>query len=147
MKLNHLHFSSPALPETCAFYHRYFGFEVRWRILDKVVLSDSEGFILAIDPIPQSEHDQASHASQLRHLGFYLDTPDEVVALHRRMKDDGVDISQELVERSANCLHFYCVDPSGNPIEVGWNRAFVKVGAGGVGKASGDSWQTRKGRH
>lgn len=128
MKLNHLHISSPAVPETCSFYHQYFGFDVRWRILDKVVLADAEGFILAIDPVappPEASPEQTARPTAVQHIGFYLDTPEEVVALHRRMKSDGVGIPQELVERSANCLHFYCVDPSGNSIEVGWNRAFL----------------------
>jgi len=130
MRLNHFHFSSNTVPKTCEFYRRYFGFEVRWQILDKVVLGNRDGFILAIDPIPISSPapDRTSLAPPLQHLGFYLDDVEEVVALHRRMKDDGVSIQQELTERSENCRHFYCVDPSGNSIEVGWNQAFINTG-------------------
>jgi catechol 2,3-dioxygenase-like lactoylglutathione lyase family enzyme len=113
--MNHFHFASHAVDPTIAFYETYFGFR-QARVLGKThVLVGDHGFLLAID-----EGESAATLPKGSHLGFTLESPEKVHALFRRMAAEGVAITSALVTPSPRASHFYCLDPSGQPLEVGW---------------------------
>lgn len=113
--MNHFHFASSAVDPTIAFYETYFHFQ-KCRTLGKThVLEGSHGFLLAID-----ESEDSVCLPPGSHLGFRLDTPEAVQAIYRRMYADGVPITTPLATPSPRASHFYCLDPSGHSIEVGY---------------------------
>ncbi len=112
--MNHFHFSSAAVDPTIAFYESYFGFP-KVRTMGKThVLEGEHGFLLAMDEA------EASKPLGAAHLGFRLNTHEAVRSIYRRMKEEGVAITSELATPSPRASHFYCLDPSGQTIEVGF---------------------------
>ena len=118
MKLNHLHFQSARPRETSAFYQEYFGFRAHVELGPTVVLANDERFFLAIDPAPGAEPVDG----EALHFGFCLRDADEVRMLYALMKGAGVPFTKDLTDLSPNATQFYCVDPAGNRVEVGWYR-------------------------
>ncbi len=117
MRLNHLHFASKAPEATREFYESYFGFRPHRRLGRTEVLVNEEHFLLAID-----DSDSPDRRQSALHFGFCLDSPEKVEAAYLAMKNDGVPLEKELTRLSENAVQFYCFDPSGNHVEVGWYR-------------------------
>lgn len=113
--MNHFHFGSSNAVATVSFYEKYFGFREIKRLGPTHVLRDDNNFILAIDEIAGAEP-----IPNCAHLGFTLTDPDVVEELHVTMSADQVPLPGELQRPSTRATHFYCQDPSGNRIEVGW---------------------------
>jgi catechol-2,3-dioxygenase len=122
MTLNHLHFASRRAEQTRAFYEEYFGFRLSRQLPGTAVLCDGHGFLLAIDDRKDSLPETLPEGTAQLHIGFCLDTPEQVETLYGDMKARSVPFRGELTRLSANALHFYCQDPTGNQIEVGWFR-------------------------
>ena len=113
--MNHFHFPSAKLSETVDFYEHFFRFK-RARVIRKThILSGENDFILAID-----ESGTAHTMPKEVHLGFRLKNEDEVKRLFQQMAHSGVPMAGPLLTPSNRATHFYCKDPSGNNIEVGW---------------------------
>jgi catechol 2,3-dioxygenase-like lactoylglutathione lyase family enzyme len=128
MTLNHLHFASAEPEKTRAFYEIYFGFRVSRRLRGTTVLANPAGFVLAIDD-RAGERPPCGPRDRL-HFGFCLESPQAVTALYETMKA-GTVAAAPLVRIGENALHFYCDDPAGNRIEVGWFRGLGFPGEGG----------------
>ncbi len=113
--MNHFHFSSASPLPTITFYEKYFGFR-KIKMLGKThVLVSQAKFILAIDESTASDPIPASS-----HLGFSLPARSEVQSLYEKMREDDQSSTGALLEPSPRALHFYCSDPSGNRLEIGW---------------------------
>lgn len=119
MQVNHLHFGSPNVDATRGFYERYFGFRHHSNLRETVVLVGDSHFLLAIDPLVEAA------APTRLHFGFCVGDSAKVRTLYAKMKDEGVSFSQELKEISENAVNFYCVDPAGNCVEVGWYKPLL----------------------
>ncbi len=115
MRLNHLHFSSENPEATKNFYESYFGFRPHKTMGKTTVLVNDERFLLAID---EGESDERHGL----HFGFCLEASERVEAIYGEMKENGVVIEKEFTRLSDNACQFYCFDPSGNHVEVGWYR-------------------------
>ena len=113
--MNHFHFSSSNAVATVSFYERYFGFQKIKKLGGTHVLKDRGNFILAIDEV-----DKATPIPAGSHLGFTLIGADAVQRLYEEMAKDEVPLNGELQNPSARAIHFYCLDPSRNRVEVGW---------------------------
>lgn len=112
--MNHFHFPSHRHLETISFYEGYFGFRKLRQLGKAHILVGMHGFLLAID-----EKDRADTLPSGIHLGFRYESPEKVQKLFKRMSDDGEKLS-DLLTPSERATHFYCEDPNGNKIEVGW---------------------------
>ncbi len=117
--MNHFHFPSNTVASTVEFYESFFGFRKKITLGKTQVLENGERFLLAID-----ESYTTAPLSERIHLGFRLENAAEVSSLHTRMKKEGVAAMGDLMNPSPHALHFYCADPSGNRLEIGW-YAFV----------------------
>jgi catechol 2,3-dioxygenase-like lactoylglutathione lyase family enzyme len=120
MQFNHLHFATSRLEATRDFYTGYFGFEPFTKLRDTVVLKGKAHFLLAMDPACE-----ATEPNARLHFGFCVETADEVDALYGRMLADGIAFAQPLKAISPHARNFYCYDPSGNCVEVGWYRPLL----------------------
>ena len=110
--MNHFHFPSAAVPETIDFYTKHFAFREIATLGKTHVLRDDKGFLLAID-----ESAEGDPPSKARHLGFHLEGKRAVLELFLRLKPM---VKSPLIEPSPRVIHFYCEDPSGNRLEIGW---------------------------
>jgi catechol 2,3-dioxygenase-like lactoylglutathione lyase family enzyme len=118
VNLNHLHLSARQPESTRRFYETYFGFRPHLQLGETVVLVNAEHFLLAIDP----RGDSTDASPPPLHFGFCVGRPEEVDALYQAMRQGGVVFTQELRVMSPNARSFYCWDPAGNQVEVGWYK-------------------------
>lgn len=113
--MNHFHFSASDTLATIQFYEQYFGFRKIRSLKNTHVLTDNSGFLLAID-----ESNDCTSLPQTCHLGFTLPSAERVRQTYQNMLQEKVQIIAPLQMPSAKAIHFYCQDPAGNTIEVGW---------------------------
>jgi catechol 2,3-dioxygenase-like lactoylglutathione lyase family enzyme len=118
MTLNHVHLAGPDVRALRRFYEKWFGFKKTADHGKGAFLRDAAGFLIAIDPVPA-----ARAFPKWFHLGFCLDGPDAVRALHRRMKAARVPIARDLIDFEGEAAAFYCLDPAGTKIEVSWHAS------------------------
>lgn len=64
--------------------------------------------------------DGAEPAYGLHHLAFEMDSADDLVALYRRFKDEGIEIVNARRGGPGNQPRFYGRDPDGNLLEFYW---------------------------
>lgn len=113
--MNHFHFTTSEVEKTADFYTRFFGFRTVKQLGKTRVLKNSSGFILALDegtetlPIPEASH-----------IGFTCESDDRLAELFVKIKDNPENKASAIVRHGSRAAHFYCKDPSGNGIEVGW---------------------------
>jgi len=110
--MNHFHFPSAAVPATIDFYTSHFAFQKVATLGKTHVLRDTKGFLLAID-----ESEASAPPPKAQHLGFHLDGKQAVLDLFQKLK---AATKSPLIEPSPRVIHFYCEDPSGNRLEIGW---------------------------
>jgi predicted enzyme related to lactoylglutathione lyase len=115
--LNHFHFPSNSTIETINFYSKYFEFNKKAQLGKTHILKNPNGFLLAID-----ESDTKQTLNQKSHLGFQLNDAEKVRVLYLKMIEDGIPMVRELREPSQNAIHFYCTDPTGYVLEIGWYK-------------------------
>lgn len=111
--MNHFHFAAKSVEKTAEFYETYFGFRRVAKLGRTLVLRNNVGFILGVDEAGENSGVQTNS-----HIGFTLETSEEVETLFVRM--DKNFISTPVRKPSSRATHFYCADPAGNSIEVGW---------------------------
>jgi catechol 2,3-dioxygenase-like lactoylglutathione lyase family enzyme len=118
MKLNHLDLLVRDVRESVAYFERFFGLVLRTNRDSPAlaVLSDGHGFVLVLQRAPQQE----THYPEGFHLGFLVDSPDEVRALHDRALRDGAAVSDVIVNGRGTLLYFTAAE--GYRIEVSCQR-------------------------
>lgn len=119
MKLNHLHINVPDIQKAKAFYQDFFNFEVAFDHGDGVFLKDSDGFLVALDPIKE---DERVDFPDWYHFGFCLNSAKEVKTLFDKMKSSGVEFDREYKEFGDAAANFYCWAPGPYKLEVTWNK-------------------------
>ena len=117
MQLNHLHLKSHDIAASRAFYERYFGFRFFAQHGDGAFLTDDANFLVAIFPYKADD----TPLPEWFHFGFCVGSSDVVEKLYARMKKDNVPFSSELSTWGDGAVTFYCVDPGGNKVEVGYH--------------------------
>lgn len=115
--MNHFHFTTDAVKPTIDFYAKYFDFK-EIKLLGKThVLRNLNGFVLGID-----EGNESKGLPQTAHLGFTFEEEAQVASLFQSMQKDTQCKVTPLEKPSPRASHFYCLDPSGNKLEIGWYR-------------------------
>ena len=111
--MKHFHFPSAEPEKTADFYETFFGFRKLRRLGNTQVLADRANFLLAID-----ECEACAPPPDSTHLGFCLESREQVPELYARLQAQH-EVT-ELREPTPKVSHFYCQDPTGNRLEVGW---------------------------
>jgi catechol 2,3-dioxygenase-like lactoylglutathione lyase family enzyme len=130
MALNHLNLTVPDVPQTRAFFEKYFGFQcIAEPENGVIVLVDESGFILTLNNFDKAAEVVYPGAF---HVGFRQDSREQVDAIHQRLKADGFDMKQPHEFHGA--WTFYFRAPGGFLVEV-----FHQPGGerGGDGESSG----------
>ena len=92
MALNHLNLTVPNVPQTRAFFETYFGFRQIAGAPQSdtfVVLHDESGFVLSLNNFTEAE--EVAYPGAF-HVGFRQDSREQVDAIYRRLKADGIDL-------------------------------------------------------
>jgi catechol 2,3-dioxygenase-like lactoylglutathione lyase family enzyme len=110
--LRHLAFLVHDLRRARRFYETYFGFdaEAEWQG-DTLFIRNKEGFDLAL-----MRGDHPPNPGAFHHVGFVLDSPQQVTELQQRLEAEGVPIIEVINE--PNLTSFKCADPDGYTVEV-----------------------------
>ena len=118
MDLNHLNLRVRD-PAACReFYEQRFGFRLAFEQDEASFLKNDDGFLLVVSPA-----DPHQDLPDGFHIGFGLDSAEEVVLVHRQLTSVGVaatDVQDFRPEESF--VTFRCHDPDGTEIEVFWEN-------------------------
>ncbi len=101
--------------EACEnFYVKLLGMEVEWRPdPDNVYLTSGN------DNLALHRSDQAFDGPQhLDHIGFILDTPEQVTAWYEFLLENDVPMRSEVKQHRDGARSFYCEDPDGNIVQM-----------------------------
>jgi catechol 2,3-dioxygenase-like lactoylglutathione lyase family enzyme len=134
MALNHLNLTIPDAPQTRAFFERYFGFRcVAEPESGVIVLVDESGFILTLNNFDKAGEIVYPGAF---HVGFRQDSPEQVDAIHKRLKSDGFHMQPPHEFHGA--WTFYFRAPGGFLVEVFHQPGVERRGGGAsFGQAAG----------
>lgn len=117
MTLNHVHLGTKNLPAVQNFYETYFGFSKKFDHGQGVFLTDKKGFLIAIDPV-----EELAKLPDWYHLGFCLDSAEEVFSIYTKMKLANENIVREMRTADNEFASFFVKDPDGNKLEVSWHN-------------------------
>ena len=117
MTINHLHIATKDMHRSMHFYTRHLNFAKKMDHGEGVFLQDSEGFLLAIDPV----EDIPSFPDWF-HLGFCMQNKEQVKQIYDSMAAAGVKFAKDYQEYGSEAVAFYAYDPDGYKIEVSWHR-------------------------
>jgi len=115
MRLLHLGLPVRDPERSLAFYATYFAFDASAirRLPDGTIFTrNTDGFDLALHPADEPA------ASGFLHFGFRQTDPDEVRAILKSLRDDGIPIVED--DDEPDYVAFKCLDPDGWRIEIYW---------------------------
>jgi len=104
MKLNHIDLQVPDVQETAQFFERHFAFKLLTAPTAKniAVLHDEEGFSLVL----QKSKRQDEVYPEGFHIGFVLDDVEQVYSMFNRLKGEGVQVGEVLVNNRGTMFYF-----------------------------------------
>jgi catechol 2,3-dioxygenase-like lactoylglutathione lyase family enzyme len=102
------------------FYERLFDMKVVWQPDPENVYLSTGYDNLALHQVPSEELSQfnLSQVHPLDHLGFLMDSPENVDALFKEATEEGVTIVKPLRHHRDGSYSFYLSDPDSNTIQV-----------------------------
>ena len=119
MDLDHLNLRVRDAAACRDFYVRHFGFRPAFEADGGFFVRNDDGFLLAL--IPAAPHQPLPDGF---HVGFSLDTPERVVALHTDLTAAGARVGGVDDHRpDEDYVTFRCWDPDATEIEVFWDGA------------------------
>lgn len=107
------------------FYKNIFGMTIEWQPDADNVYLTSGNDNLAIHRVEKCERDRASQ--RLDHIGFFIQTPEEVDAWFVFVKEKNVRILKELKTHRDGARSFYCADPEGTVVQVIYHPPMVRA--------------------
>jgi catechol 2,3-dioxygenase-like lactoylglutathione lyase family enzyme len=116
MNLNHVHLGTKDLQVFLNFYDRYFGFKKKFDHGKGAFLYNSSNFLIAVDPV-----ETLPNFPDWFHLGFCLESENEVLDIYEKMKSENVNIVRELLAEKGEFASFYIKDPDENKLEISWH--------------------------
>jgi catechol 2,3-dioxygenase-like lactoylglutathione lyase family enzyme len=101
-----------------AFYERHFEFAPAFEAEGGIFLRNNAGFLLAL--VPVDEHRSLPDGF---HIGFKLDSAEDVVAMRSALERDGVRVNELHDGRPGDqYVSFRCWDPDGTEVELFWEQ-------------------------
>ncbi len=114
--LRHVALSVHGLEACRDFYVDLMGMRVEWQPdADNIYLTNGNDN-LALHRAPPGE--SPASGQRLDHIGFLLDTPEDVDIWHEFLKGQGVTITKAPKTHRDGARSFYCEDPDGVSIQV-----------------------------
>ena len=111
--------------EACEdFYSHLLGMKVEWRPDNDNVYLTSGNDNLALHRA-KAAFDPAQH-QRLDHIGFIIDTPEQVSVWYDYLKSEGVEMKTEPRTHRDSARSFYCFDPDGNTVQMIYHEPIAK---------------------
>lgn len=114
--MRHVALFVAALDETVWFYTELLGMRVEWNPDPDNFYLTSGNDNLAIHRFMGAARDPAQQ--RLDHIGFVIDTPEQVDAWHEFLNANGVRILKAPKTHRDGARSFYCLDPDGNVVQM-----------------------------
>lgn len=114
--LRHLALYCKHLEATVAFYSELIGMKIVWQPDNDNVYLSYQDDNLALHRAPANFN--TSGSQRLDHLGFFLNTKEDVDAWHTFLKENSVDIKAAPKDHRDGTRSFYCADPEGNVVQM-----------------------------
>jgi catechol 2,3-dioxygenase-like lactoylglutathione lyase family enzyme len=118
MDVRHLGLPVRDAGRSLQFYAAHFGFDpaTATRYPDgTTIVRNATGFDLALHPWSGD-----AQVPDFLHVGFRVDTPDEVQVVREQLEADGVQVVER--DDEPDLVSFKCLDPDGWRVEVYWER-------------------------
>jgi catechol 2,3-dioxygenase-like lactoylglutathione lyase family enzyme len=114
--MRHLALNVINLDASVDFYTRLLGMIVEWQ-------PDKDNYYLTSGNDNLALHRAAgniekSPAQSLDHLGFIIDSKQEVVDWFNFLKQEGIEMLTEVKDHRDGARSFYCKDPDGNAVQI-----------------------------
>ena len=95
MKLNHINLPVSDVAVSCAFFEQYFDFECTGKKGDNLIaiLQGADGFTLVL-MADSFNRDGNTTFPDAFHIGFFVDSREQVTAIHNRLLQDGFEVGQ-----------------------------------------------------
>jgi len=103
--------------KACAdFYTDIFGMQIEWQPDSDNIYLTSGNDNLALHRVEKCERERASQ--RLDHIGFFVQTPDDVDAWFLFLKQKNIKIIAEPKTHRDGARSLYCADPEGTAVQV-----------------------------
>lgn len=102
--------------EAIHFYTELLGMSVEWHPDPDNIYLTSGNDNLAIHRFQGAERQPAQQ--RLDHIGFIIDTPEQVDAWHEFLLANGVRVKNPPKTHRDGARSFYCLDPDGNAVQI-----------------------------
>jgi catechol-2,3-dioxygenase len=117
VKLNHIDLPVTDTASVRVFFERHFDMRCIFSREDGLtVLLDEDGAALTLSPLPS---DEALKYPTGFHIGFNLDSEDELFEIHCRLVAAGIPVVRPLGDL-AGAMTFHCEAPGPILVEVAW---------------------------
>lgn len=113
MKLNHLNLTVTDVLAACDFLEKYYGLSKMGGNAGMSFMTDDSGFVLSI--MKAGRNVAVAYPGNF-HIGFFIDSVDKVNEVHRRLKEDGYQVTEP---EHHHGYTFYASAPGGFTVELG----------------------------
>ena len=114
MKLNHLNLQVSDVQSARDFFEAFFGLHCSYARAELAMLEDGDGFALAVSNLSKVS---APQYPKDFHVGFRLESTEQVKNIYDRLKNAGVEMKFDLQKAGPNFV-FQCYAPNLIPVEV-----------------------------
>jgi catechol-2,3-dioxygenase len=117
MKLNHINLTVSDVPGAAAFLEKYFGMTNQGGNAGMTLVTDTDSYDGMILTLMKARASTFRGYPDTFHIGFFIDSRDEVDRLGRVLKDDGYEVG--IPEETGHSYGFYVQAPGGFTVDVG----------------------------
>ena len=114
--MRHLALNVNDLAGSVDFYTRLIGMTIEWQPDDDNYYLTSGNDNLALHRAKDAV--AAGGAQSLDHLGFIIDTPDDVNRWFDFLQQENIEILTPVKDHRDGARSFYCKDPDGNAVQI-----------------------------
>ncbi len=114
--MRHLALNVTRLDDCVDFYTRLLGMAIEWQPdEDNYYLTSGNDNLALHRTANATEH---ASAQSLDHLGFIIDTAEDVINWFNFLKQESVQMLTEVKDHRDGARSFYCKDPDGNAVQI-----------------------------
>ncbi len=114
--MRHLALNVNKLESSVDFYTRLLGMEIEWQPDEDNYYLTSGNDNLALHRA--TKEIEAGSVQSLDHLGFIIDSKQDVVNWFNFLKQENIEMLTEVKDHRDGARSFYCKDPDGNAVQI-----------------------------
>jgi len=114
--MRHIALNVTRLADCVDFYTRLLGMEIEWQPDEENYYLSSGNDNLALHQSTKTI--EKNSAQSLDHLGFIIDTKQDVVNWFNFLKQENIEMLTQVKDHRDGARSFYCKDPDGNVVQI-----------------------------